>query len=173
VGVWVADAAHNTSRLDRNAIDFASLILPDTSLARGRFAAYLVHYDANTAVQATLAPAKGAADMLVWYPFSFWWPDQVGNSVSFTTPRQGAYLFGVFARSDVTYNLTITPGGGPRVGAAPAVPDGASYGTAAEQPNLFDNPLNGSGIDPLGDATAPADAPDQATITCYLPLLLR
>ncbi|MFN8596427.1 MAG: hypothetical protein U0559_09625 [Anaerolineae bacterium] len=150
IGVWVGDAAGNTSLLTRHALDFASLIQPAATLGAGGVTPYLVHYDSGVTVQAILTPTTGTADLLVWYPGNLLVADHASNSIGFTTPRAGDYLFLVVAQTDVVYDLSIAPAGG-------QLPlNGVSRVTA---PTAANNPLIISGLDPLGDPSAPADPP--------------
>jgi uncharacterized repeat protein (TIGR01451 family) len=152
VGVWVADAAGNTSILNRHALDFASLLQSATSIAQGGLTPYLVHYASGVQVQAILTPTTGTADLLVWYPGNLQLADHTANSIGFTTPRAGDYLFLVVGQAAATYDLSITPGGGPQpIGVTDKAPSMAS--------STVNNPLIVSGLDPLGDPSAPADAP--------------
>jgi uncharacterized repeat protein (TIGR01451 family) len=118
VGVWVADAEYNTSWLNDNSLDYASLLLPDESVPMGGFVPYMVHYEAGETVNALLEPSGGDPDLYVWYPGNLGLPDTksinsgtAADSVSFTTPEEGAYLFLVHGYTAATYDLTITPSG--------------------------------------------------------------
>ena len=180
MGVWVADAAHNVSHTDRRAIDFASLLLPNETVPLHRVVPYLVYYDAGVNVTATLTPTSGDADLYVWYPHSFFWPDQRSTSpvtmtdvVTFTTPRAGVYLFIVYGHTAATYDLSIEPGGGPRVGLSPdATPDANTPIVYAPTPKpdelLLEPVLSQSGVDPLADPSAPTGFYD-----IYLPIAVR
>jgi len=115
VGVWVADAARNTSRLDRRAMDFASLLVPGAMLPPCGATPYLVYYDADVNVNAVLTPITGDADLYVWYTGVLTAPIATASQVvSFTTPAAGVYLFMVHGQPGSTYDLLITPEGGPR-----------------------------------------------------------
>ncbi len=172
VGVWAVDGAFNHSHLDRQALDYASLLLPGTTLPAMRVLPYLVYYDANVDVTATLATASGNADLYVWYPGSYGRPDQSSrqpgtapDEVHFTTPKAGTYFFLVHAMEASTYTLDITPAGGPR----PSLALSEAGGTAAEESApLADDPIQNllslSGLDPLHIAQAP-DGP----FLVYLP----
>jgi uncharacterized repeat protein (TIGR01451 family) len=182
VGVWVKDDASNVSHLNRQALDFASLLMPGETLPRGRIIPYQVYYEEGVNVSAVLAPTAGDADLYVWYPGHFFWPpDQKSvqpgtatDEVSFTTPRAGTYLFLVHAYTAATYNLDITPGGGPR-----ALRVAGAYNSTANQvaPNgaLLNKPtiqtlvtaLFASGLDPLSSPAA--DGPFEL----YLPMIVR
>ena len=123
VAVWVADAAHNVSELDRNALDFASLVQPGATIARKQMVPYLVYYPAGVTVTAQLTSTVGDADLYVWHPHNFLWPDRKSirprpdaDAVTFTTTRAGIYLFLVRGYTDATYDLSIEPAGGPRAG---------------------------------------------------------
>jgi hypothetical protein len=180
MGVWVADAAHNISHMDRRAIDFASLLLPNETVPLHGVVPYLVYYDAGVNVTATLTPTSGDADLYVWYPHSFFWPDQrstlpltMTDVVTFTTPRAGVYLFIVHGHTAATYDLSIEPGGGPRVGlspdAAPDVDNSIVYAPTPKPDELLLEPvLSQSGADPLADPSAPTGFYD-----IYLPIAVR
>ena len=183
VGVWVSDEADNTSWLSGHSLDFASLLLPNETVADGEMVPYLVYYDAGVDVTATLNTLSGDADLYVWYPGNPGGPDQKSvnpgtdpDEVSFTTPQAGVYLFLVHGYQASTYDLTITPGGGPRVsgmtganlGAAGETVSGAQVTTSGKA-ELTDEPvLTWSGLDPLG--VTPAWAPRFAV---YLPVLFK
>jgi uncharacterized repeat protein (TIGR01451 family) len=162
IAVWVADAAHNVSRLTPEAMDFASLVLPNQSISQGRLIPYLVHYEAGVNVTASLAPQTGDADLYVWYPGSFGLPDQSSrqdgtavDEVTFTTPRAGTYLFVVYGATAATYNLSLTPAGGPRALEA-ALDQPASVGALATGGSpLTESILTQSGLNPLDVATPP------------------
>ncbi len=162
VGVWVRDAAHNTSLLDENAVDFASLLQPATRVSQGGSVPYLVYYEAGVDVSATLTSIDGTADLFVWYPRDYLGPDRTDNSVTFTTPRAGVYLFLVHGRTSATYDLSISPGGGAPSSAAMTAMTAAgqtetTLGANAVTTGNVSNPLVTSGLSPLGDLTAPAD----------------
>jgi uncharacterized repeat protein (TIGR01451 family) len=175
VGVWVSDTALNVSHLNRQAIDFASLLLPDTTVPLHGKVPYLVHYEAGVQVNATLTPSEGDADLYVWYPGSFGGPDKKStnsgtavDSVSFTTPRAGNYLFLVHGYTAATYDLSITPAGGPQattITGAPAFD--ATQAEAAKPDELSVEPiLSQSGLDPLDDNASPGFA-------VFLPIVVR
>ena len=176
VAVWVADAAKNISPLTLQAVDYASLLLPNETVAQQDTVAYLVHYEANKTVTATLTPSSGDADLYAWYPGNFLTPDQKStnggtavDSVTFTTPSSGAYLFLVYGYTEATYELTITPGGG---SAASTPLSNSSNVTGMDNVSGKENELTAepvlswSGLDPLGIANRP-DGP----YTFYLPIL--
>ena len=174
VGVWVADAAHNRSHLTWNAIEFASLLLPGTHVAAGQGVPYLVYYPAGTAVTADLTASSGEAHLFVWNPGNLFAPDQTSatpgsttQSVTFSTPTAGIYLFLVYGKTDAVYDLSITPGGGPRAASPTAVPAGGSVNPlspgAAADGITFNPVLPQSGLDPL------SVAPDPSFNTIYLP----
>jgi len=164
VGVWVADGAYNVSMLHRAGLDYASLLLPGETVPRWGMVPYLVHYEAGVSVNATLTPATGDADLYVWYPDSFGWPDEKStksgtapDTVSFTTPDEGTYLFLVHGYRESTYDLTITPAGGPHAWSTAGTPVTATGQLASLKPDeLTAEPLlSQSGLDPLAQAVAP------------------
>jgi uncharacterized repeat protein (TIGR01451 family) len=180
VGVWVKDAANNVSHLDRRAVDFASLLLPNTTVARHGVVPYLVYYNANVAVTATLTPLSGDADLYVWFPGNHFWPDRwhtdpltTTDTITFTTPRAGVYLFVVHGYTAATYNLSIEPGGGPRaevpnLSVAANVSVSAPYTPNAKTDTLtYDMVLPDSGVDPLYTTSA------LDPYAVYLPLVMR
>ncbi len=184
VGVWVSDDADNTSWLSGYGLDFASLLLPDETVPEGGMVPYMVYYDAGVNVTATLDTTSGDADLYVWYPGSFADPDQKSvnpgtdtDEVSFTTPRAGTYLFLVYGYQASTYNLSITPGGGPRVNGLVVRANVGETGqiasdnqiTASGKTELTSEPvLTWSGLDPM--IVTPAWAPRFAI---YLPVLFK
>ena len=185
VGVWVMDAAHNISHLDRRAFDFASLVQPGASVAQHGIVPYLVYYDQGVNVTATLTSITGDADLYLWRPGNYFGPDHKStlpvsgtDAISFTTPRAGLYLFVVRGYTTATYDLSIEPGGGPRVtwpwwsasGESTNSIDLVTPNVQSTKPDdlTYDAVLPDSGLDPLADAPT-ADAP----YTTYLPMLFR
>ncbi len=171
VGVWVADAAMNRSRLTRNAIDFASLLLPGTHVAWRGMIPYLVYYPASIEVTATLRTLSGAAHLFVWHPANLFAPDQIGPTlasdtqiITFKTPTAGVYLFLVYGLRASVFDLSITPGGGPRIPPY-LTPYPTSAGLAMDtlvldpvtvEAGMLANPiLPQSGQDPLNSAQEP------------------
>ncbi len=173
VEVWVADAALNVSRLTRSAIDFASLLLPDTTVAQGGVVPYLVYYPAGVSVTADLTVKTGDARLFIWHPGSMFVPDDstaAAGSTTFTTPTAGVYLFLVSANAASTFTLSITPGGGPVV--VPAAAAGTSGGIqvpALSSSPAFNPILPQSGLDPLSVSVAPLGPFDYQ----YMPVILR
>lgn len=165
MGVWVADAAMNRSHLTRKAVDFASLLLPNTAVGQGGMIPYLVYYPAGVDVTATLNTLTGTASLFVWYPGNRFAPDQPSPAavtpsatITFTTPFAGLYLFLVRGETAATFDLSITPAGGPRPGPALAEATQAAFTTdlaALDSPMTFDPILPESGLDPLNVAVDP------------------
>jgi hypothetical protein len=177
--VWVTDASRNISKLDRSALDFASLVRPGATVAQKELVPYLVYYRQGLQVTATLTSTTGDADLYVWYPHSLFWPDQASTQslmateiVTFTTPRAGTYLFLVHGYLTTTYDLSIEPGGGSYAGemqaADRAAPSTPSTFTGRPGGLTFEPVLSQSGLDPL--ATAPSL---EEGMSVYLPLLQR
>jgi len=180
VGVWVADEAGNVSTLNRNGLDYASLLLPGETIPRFGMIPYLVYYDAGVNVTATLTTLSGDADLYVWFPDNFGPPDEysiepgtVTDEVTFTTPKAGTYLFLVYGYKESTFDLSITPGGGPRAWAMARAQTGPTHQAASaevtasgtKQPLNSEPVLTWSGLDPLSDAEAPS------RFMIYLPLI--
>jgi uncharacterized repeat protein (TIGR01451 family) len=186
VAVWVLDGGLNVSQIDRRALDYASLILPDESFEQRSLVPYLVHYEAGENVVATLTPSEGNADLFVWYPDSFGLPDKWSvnpgtavDEVSFVAPSAGTYLFLVRGFRNSTYNLSITPAGGPEPWAlAAAAPQSATMLNSIDAADA-DWPIHvllGAGLDPLGaieDEPAPPEEPVEPMFTIYLPVIMR
>jgi uncharacterized repeat protein (TIGR01451 family) len=193
VGAWVADAAHNRSHIDRRSLDFASLLLPQSSVRAKGVVPYLVYYDANVSVTATLQSTSGDADLYLWHPGHYFWPDGKSthpmsetDGITFTTPHAGIYRFLVYGATAATYDLSIAPSGGPRAWPdtddtwhSPAgtnqTPSSAMYDAGAlasidaGSPGLTSDPvLPISGLDPLA-----TDPQADALFAIYLPLLIR
>ncbi len=183
VGVWVSDGEDNTSWLGGHGLDFASLLLPDESVPRGGMVPYLVYYESGVTVNAVLSPTAGDTDLYVWYPNHFFGPDQKStnpgtdtDSVSFTTPYRGTYLFLVYGYEASTYNLNITPGGGPRVmGMTGVHADETNQVVSNDQiialgkVELTSEPvLTWSGLDPM--SVTPTWAP---RFSVYLPMIVK
>jgi len=178
VGVWVADAARNTSRLDRRSVDFASLLVPGAALARSGVEPYLVYYDAGVNVNAVVAPITGDADLFVWYPGRWTTPiARASQVVSFTTPASGVYVFMVRGQPGWTYDLTISPGGGPRPPLNPSTAQRVDTDSiAAVEADLATSDdsndlialLTESGLNPPDLAEAPS-----TPSAIYLPIVMR
>ncbi len=187
IGVWVADGAGNVSLLSKDAVDFASLLLPGETIDQRRWIPYLVHYEAGEDVTATLETMSGDADLYVWFPDSFGLPDEYGinpdtefDQVSFTTPEAGTYLFLVYGYQASTYDLSISPEGGHqlagsavgRVGGAGVdqlAPVRVATVVANKELDFYTEPVLAlSGLDPLADAEAPG-----RPFVVYLPLVVR
>ena len=177
VGVWVADGAYNISQLDRDGLDYASLLLPGETVGRGGMVPYLVHYEAGVDVDSTLTPITGDPDLYVWYPGNFGWPDEKStnpdtapDSVSFETPTEGTYLFLVYGYTAATYDLSITPGGGPQAWSMSEIYSSrASQVASLKKDDLISEPvLSQSGLDPLGVAVAPS-----RPVAIYLPIIIQ
>jgi uncharacterized repeat protein (TIGR01451 family) len=181
VGVVVADKANNMSRLTGNAMDYASLLLPEDTVGEGGLVAYFVNYDAGTDVTANLATLSGDADLYVWFPGNFGTPDLYSieegtapDMVMFTAPTSGRYIFAVRGFLASTYVLDLSPAGGPVATlAAPA----SALAYAQASPTVSDatkSPLASletvieSGVDPLAGAQAP-----RAAYRLHLPTVLR
>ncbi len=169
IGVWVADEAGNISILTRSSLDFVSLLLPGETVAFGGIDAYLVAYKVGEQVTARLETVSGDADLYVWYPGNLGWPDGAStldgtavDTLSFTTPRAGIYLFVVYGAARSTYNLSITPGG-------VSVAETATTLAAGKPPTLTTEPvISQAGIDPMGVAEAPP-----AIVRIVLPIVVR
>ena len=177
VGVWVADAAFNVSQTDRHALDFASLLLPGTAVGKFDLVPYLVHYAAGVNVSAVLTPTNGDADLYVWYPGNSGRPDQKSTHpltatevITFTTPHTGTYLILAYGYTAATYDLSITPGGGPQAWAMAATLNRETVQVDTDNPVVLmaDPVLTLAGVDPLEDITAPSPGN-----TIYLPLVMK
>ncbi len=163
VAVKVANDDLSSSLMSHQAIDFVSLLLPNTTTVKSGLVPYQVYYDAKVDVTIELAPTTGNADLYVWYPGNFATPDQTSlqpgtevDKVSFNTgDKPGIYTILVHALEPVTFNLTIQPAGGP-IAIVPGIPvvSGNSpvlSGAFSFEP-IFINNGDGIGIDPLGSA---------------------
>lgn len=179
ITVRVADAAGNISVMSLNAVDYASLLLSGETVDRFHFVPYMVHYEAGESVTATLNPSAGDADLYVWYPHSFWLPDQKSansgtavDSVSFTAPREGTYLFLVHGYLDSTYNFSITPAGGPTFMASTMTAvtlQQAVVNTTASKDLITAEPIFSLiDLDPFGMRTTPNE-----WTQLYLPIVIN
>jgi uncharacterized repeat protein (TIGR01451 family) len=181
VSVWVADGEGNVSHLNRNGLDYASLLLAGETVSKNDMVPYLVSYDAGVDVTATLNTTSGDADLYVWYPDKYGLPDESSvepgtdpDEVTFTTPEAGTYLFLVHGAEASTYNLTITPAGGPRAWGMSAAQAGQTARTtsvettAGKTPLTEEQVLRWSGLDPLPQAKTPA-----GPFVIYLPVVFR
>ena len=175
MGVWVADPSMNRSHLTRSSIDFASLLLPMTKIGAGGMIPYLVYYPAGIDVTASLNTLSGETHLFVWHPGNLFLPDETSptpgsstQTIKFTTKTAGVYLFLVFGVKASVFDLTITPGGGPRL---PLPVPFASAAVSAADPTLglapasatamldgitFNPILPQSGLDPLDVAQDPS-----------------
>jgi uncharacterized repeat protein (TIGR01451 family) len=181
IGVWVADAAGNTSFATREAFDFASYLKPATTFSGEiGIVPYPVYYEAGVEVTATLdwiGDENSSAVLLVWFPGEF---DEAADSdpheITFTTETAGTYIFGVSVSADVEliYNLGITPGGGPSALGVEAsfTAVGTEY-TDGSQESTYNNPLFEIGLDPISIALEdqPLAAPPVTADKVYLPIL--
>lgn len=182
VGVTVADGNGNQSVLIGNAIDFASLLLPQETVVEGEGVAYMVYYEAGVDVTATLVTHSGDADLYVWFPNQFGEPSLYSiepgiaiDQVAFTAGQAGRYVFLVHGYQSSVYSLDITPAGGPRVPVdgslvqpETVIPAFPAPEDSIKIPLIGGLPFNLSGIDPLAGAQAP-----QALRYLYLPISLR
>lgn len=163
ITVWVSDTEGNISLLTPKATDFASLLLPDETVSQHKAVPYLVQYNEGVNVTATLTPSAGDADLYIWYPNSFGQPDEMSineetavDSISFTTPSEGVYLFLVYGYEDSNYNLSIAPAGGPALlKASDNQPAAANMATNKEELTI-EPILNVAGINPLGETITPS-----------------
>jgi len=164
--------ADDKNQISMPALDFASLLLPDTQLQGLGFIPYLVSYDAGVEVTATLTKSAGSPELFVWYPGNHSKPDhdQTTVPVTFTTPRAGPYYFLVYAGpSDAVYTLQITPGGGP----LPLAGTGSASEPIVKTASLDNDPvLSVIGFDPLGSGTAALPTAVLDNIIC-IPLIVR
>jgi len=123
IGVWVADAAGNVSHSTQQSFDYASYLEAETEMTDAiGVLPYAVYYDENVDVTADLThiSGDGSANLYVWFPgnYNFTSPDLSAidpdlDPLTFNTGSAGTYIFAVGYQSDVTYNLAITPDGGP------------------------------------------------------------
>jgi uncharacterized repeat protein (TIGR01451 family) len=183
MGVWVADGALNRSRLTRAAVDFASLVLPGAPVDQGGMVPYLVYYPAGVKVTATLTATTGEAHLFLWNPGNMFAPDQTSavpgsatQTITFTTQTSGIYMFLVYGKTKAVYDLSITPGGGPRPGASPALVSSIAVPSLSDNVSAPSAPVDGitynpilpqSGLDPLSIAT------DPPFFQTFLPVLIH
>jgi uncharacterized repeat protein (TIGR01451 family) len=177
VGVWVADEADNVSRLALNGLDFASLVQPGATVPESGITPYLVYYEAGVDVSGTLTltSATGDVAMVVWCVRNFFDPIATdAQTVTFTTPTTGTYVFVVYGEPGTTYDLSIEPGGGPRLPLFDRWRMGGRMGVSAVSQAISGaaidliSMLTESGLDPLSVAQEPS-----VTREVYLPILLR
>jgi uncharacterized repeat protein (TIGR01451 family) len=177
IGVWVADRAGNRSHLTRRAIDFASLLLPNTHVGQGDMIPYLVYYPAGVDVTAVLDSLSGVANLFVWSPGNMFSPDQYNpavtgmkTTITFTTERAGIYMFLVYGQTAANFDLSIKPGGGPRLPLLSVTPMPVTGDSSIQVDSMPFNPiLPVSGLDPLGEAEEPVGPFLQA----FVPILSR
>jgi hypothetical protein len=175
IGVWAQDAAGNYSVLDRGDIDFASLLLPNSSVGQREATPYLVRLEQGQNVSAALTTSAGDADLYVWYPGGFGRPDkrsivegQGGDSVSFSAPTTGTYVFMVYGFEAATYSLSITGAGTAGIAAD------LDAETAAKGEGLLAEPLlSVAGVDPLATVARDDGQPFAPSVRVYLPIMRR
>jgi uncharacterized repeat protein (TIGR01451 family) len=184
VGFWVADAAGNTSWLDWQAIDFASIVQAGETVPQNRSFLYQVYYDAGEEVNILLSPDSGDADLFVWYPSSFLFPNQNSTAsgtsveeVTFTTPNSGTYLIVVYGFEESTFDLSITPAGGSRITRAVVTGEAVAANSVPSPNNTTSKDsidvsalLQGVSLDPLSEDNIAAPSNTQ---TIYLPFVRR
>lgn len=177
VGVWAQDAAGNFSVLDRGDLDFASLLVPGSTVDFRRATAYLVALEKGEKLSATLTTTSGDADLYGWFPGGFGIPDKRSiadgtgvDKIEFTAPAKGTYVIIVYgyAKGGSTYSLSITPSLAGALAAAP------SAEPAAEKEILLAEPLLSiAGVDPLVTVQRNDGAPVEPKIYYYLPIVRR
>jgi len=180
IGVWVADEAGNVSHATQESFDFASYLEDETTIANQiTNIPYAIYYDTGVDVNAVLTQKSGEESVClnIWYAgnYDFFTPDHgCENDASFTTEAAGTYLFiaGIQAPEEVSYNLSITPAGGPN--AWGETPERASLESTAEAYSLFAQ----IGLNPISTALAdqPAVTPSYPSADAkmfHLPLLMR
>ena len=180
VGVWVKDAAGNISYATQSSFDFASY-LEDESTFETKITniPYAVYYEAGVDVTATLTQLSGESGVMlyIWFPGNFEGVDivgQPGEPVEFTTEKAGTYIFmvGVMAPAGVSYNLSITPEGGPSAwGETSGSVSINSSTTESTTMSLFGE----VGVDPIAEAISspPPLVPSEEMETVYLTMIFR
>ena len=169
IGVWVADAAGNISHATNKSFDFASNLPPVTTITnRIMNIPYLVYYDRDVEVAAVIDQLTGEEGIClnIWYPGNFSIPDHSscidGSVIEFQTQSSGNYLFvaGIQSLDEVSYNLSITPAGGPSAWTDESSIIQEVYGIEYLDDNLvlFDE----AGIDPI--AYAIVDQPQNSPL---------
>lgn len=175
IGVWAQDAAGNYSVLDRGDIDFASLLLPNSSVGQREATPYLVHLEQGQSVSAAVSTSAGDADLYIWYPGGFGRPDKRSivegtgvDSLSFSAPTTGTYIFLVYGFERATYSLSIN-------GASTAgIAANLDAETAAKGEGLLAEPLlSVAGLDPLATVAREDGQPVTPSIRLHLPALRR
>jgi uncharacterized repeat protein (TIGR01451 family) len=159
IGVWVADAEGNISHATQQSFDYASYLEAQTIMTDGiGMLPYAVYYDENVDATATLTHiiGDGFANLYIWFPgnYDFTAPDLTAvdpdlDPLTFKTETAGTYIFAVGYQSDVTYNLAITPGGGPSAwNNEVMLVENASVNTEAATVSIFGE----IGLDPIAQA---------------------
>ncbi len=179
IGVWVADSAFNVSHLDHNAVDFASLVLPDAHFNTPALVPYLVNYQAGTKIEVNLQASggttvsEGHAALYVWFPGNYGLPDLYppypGMPVSFEAQKDGVYIILVQVAAGTTYNLSITPAGGPNwtMSAQSTTLSSPTVDVVSANLTFPQLPFNQSGIDPV------AGAEDVNFVRIFMPISVR
>ena len=112
IGVWVADAAMQISRLDEHSLDFTNLLAGTSELADGQRHQYRLKLAPGDMTNFNLMARRGDPDLYGWDPFHALLPnyaaegEQLIESIGFNPKQEGIHLFEVFARGDIEYQLT-------------------------------------------------------------------
>ena len=179
IGVWVQDGAGNVSHATQESFDFASYLQPETVIANKiTNVPYAVYYDQGVDVQAELEQLSGEPGicLYVWFAGNFGTADiTCGQPAEFTTPTAGVYLFvvGVQAPQEVSYSLSITPGGGPSAWGSLPPRTMNQMENIVSLESIFDE----VGLDPISMALANQpvvpNVPAEGMILTHLPLIWR
>lgn len=179
IGVWVQDGAGNVSHATQESFDFASYLQPETVIENKiTNVPYAVYYEEGIEVTAQLEQLSGEPGvcLYVWFAGNFGTADiTCAEPAEFTTPTEGIYLFlvGVQAPQEISYSLSITPGGGPSAwGSLPPRPRNQIVGIESLD-SIFDE----IGLDPISMALANQpvipNVPAEGMIVTHLPFIWR
>ena len=122
IGLWVADAAGQTSNVNEGNLIYTNLISAGgQQLPAGQVVQYRVKMRAEQLAILSLVSLSGDADLFVWKPRAGFMPHYYSNAippvqglsldtVGFFAPEEGMYVVEVQAATDAYYRL-ITAGG--------------------------------------------------------------
>lgn len=117
LGVWVMDAAGNTSTLDEGSLVFSNRVDGAQALASGGRVQYRAQRTQDTWIAAELDTIQGDPDMFVWKPTNGYGPDlsatasvdagQSEDLSGYVLSSNGIYLLEVGANGDSQYAITF------------------------------------------------------------------
>jgi len=161
IGAWVADGNMNRSHNGRAGLDFVSLVIPDTNILTGGMIPYMVFFEKGQNVEIKTLSSNGDVDLYVWRLNEFNEPYRLSTGtgvgeekISFTAEISRPYLIIVQGMTDATFDLSISPLGGPSAWSTIVVNE------ITKEPITFEPLLSQSGLSPLAlEYITPAGGP--------------